>query len=115
MALYGLPAAVHAQSTAPLLSKVLCLAADWFLIDCAVHAYSMISVPLYDTLGPDAVKYICHHAELAAVTCSIDMLPTLLKCLPECPGVKLVVGGGSCSLYWRQQQCSWLPARQLLL
>ena len=82
----------------PLPSALLSLAADWFLIDCAVHAYSMISVPLYDTLGPDAVKYICHHAELAAVTCSIDMLPTLLKALPECPGVKLVVGGSPFSL-----------------
>ena len=83
----------------PLLNRLLSLAAEWFLIDCAVHAYSMISVPLYDTLGPDAVKYISHHAELAAVTCSIDMLPTLLKCLPECPGVKLVVGGGLCSVH----------------
>ena len=61
------------------------------LMDAASHAYSMISVPLYDTLGPDAVKYICSHAELTVVACSIDVLDTLLLCLPECRTVKVVV------------------------
>lgn len=54
-------------------------------------AYSMTSVPLYDTLGPDAVTYISGHAELSVIACSIDVLDTLIKCLPECPTVKLVV------------------------
>lgn len=26
---------------------------EWCLVDAACHAYSMVSVPLYDTLGPD--------------------------------------------------------------
>ncbi len=65
--------------------------AGWLLVDAACSAYSMTSVPLYDTLGPDAVTYICGHAELTAVACSIDVLDTLLKCLPECPTVKIVV------------------------
>lgn len=65
--------------------------AGWLLVDAACAAYSMTSVPLYDTLGPDAVTYICGHAELTAVACSIDVLDTLLKCLPECPTVKIVV------------------------
>ena len=51
----------------------------------------MTSVPLYDTLGPDAVTYICNHAELSVVACSIDVLDTLLKALPDCPTVKFVV------------------------
>lgn len=63
----------------------------WLLVDAACSAYSMTSVPLYDTLGPDAVTYICGHAELTAVACSIDVLDTLLKCLPECPTVKIVL------------------------
>jgi long-subunit acyl-CoA synthetase (AMP-forming) len=52
----------------------------------------MTSVPLYDTLGPDAVEYICNHAELAAVGCSAAVLPTLLSCLARCLTVKLLVG-----------------------
>ena len=64
---------------------------DWCLVDAACHAYSMISVPLYDTLGPDTVKYICNHAELAAVACSLDVLGKMLEVLHECPTVRLVV------------------------
>jgi len=64
---------------------------EWVLLDAAAHAYSMVSVPLYDTLGPDAVEFICNHAELAAVGCSAAVLPTLLSCLHKCPTVKLLV------------------------
>jgi len=69
--------------------------AEWVLLDGATHAYSMISVPLYDTLGPDAVEYITNHAELAVVGCSAAVLPTLLACLPRCPSVRLLVVWGT--------------------
>jgi long-chain acyl-CoA synthetase len=68
---------------------------EWVLLDAAAHAYSMTSVPLYDTLGPDAVEFICNHAELAAVGCSAAVLPTLMSCLHKCPSVKLLVSPGS--------------------
>lgn len=64
---------------------------EWVLLDAAAHSYSMVSVPLYDTLGPDAVEFICNHAELAAVGCSAAVLPTLMSCLHKCPSVKLLV------------------------
>ncbi|MEW5299708.1 MAG: hypothetical protein WDW36_002698 [Sanguina aurantia] len=64
---------------------------EWVLMDTAFHAYSMVSVPLYDTLGPDAVEYICNHADLAAVGCSAQVLPILLSCISRCPSVKLLV------------------------
>ena len=67
---------------------------EWALFDAAAHAYGMVSVPLYDTLGPDAVEYICNHAELAAVGCSAATLPVLLGCLARCPTVRLVVVWG---------------------
>lgn len=65
------------------------------LVDGALHAYSLVSVPLYDTLGPDAVEYIANHAELAAVACSAAVLPTLLGVLPKCPTVKLLIVYGA--------------------
>lgn len=78
------------------LRKLGCLAspvctAGWVLVDAACTAYSMTSVPLYDTLGPEAVTYICGHAELTVVACSVDVLDTLLTALPQCPTVKIVV------------------------
>lgn len=69
-------------------------ARDWVLVDAALHAFSLVSVPLYDTLGEDAVRYICSHAELTAVAASAAALPTLLHALPHCPTVKLVVVWG---------------------
>ena len=51
--------------------------ADWMLVDGACYAYSLVTVPLYDTLGPDVVRYVCCHAELAAVACSAECLATL--------------------------------------
>ena len=66
---------------------------EWVLLDAAVAAYAMVSVPLYDTLGPDAVEYIACHAELAAVGCSAAVLPTLMGCLPRCRSVRLLVSG----------------------
>ena len=87
-------------------SQLLKPCADWVLVDSACSAYSMVSVPLYDTLGPDAVRYICGHAELAAVACAATVLPTLLQCLGECPTVALVVRTRQ---HPKRQPCScWL-------
>jgi long-subunit acyl-CoA synthetase (AMP-forming) len=63
----------------------------WVLLDAAAHAYSMVSVPVYDSLGPEAVQYIINHAELAVIGCSTAVLPKLLACLQYCPSVRLVV------------------------
>ena len=49
------------------------LPAEWVLVDSALHSYSMISVPLYDTLGPEAVEYIANHAELSCIACSAQV------------------------------------------
>lgn len=68
---------------------------EWVLVDAALHAFSMTSVPLYDTLGPDAVKYIANHAELAGIACSLDVLGRVLEVLPDCPSVKVVVVYGT--------------------
>eukprot|EP00245_Coleochaete_scutata_P003911 TRINITY_DN15967_c0_g1_i1.p1 TRINITY_DN15967_c0_g1~~TRINITY_DN15967_c0_g1_i1.p1 ORF type:complete len:703 (+),score=103.09 TRINITY_DN15967_c0_g1_i1:55-2163(+) len=64
---------------------------EWMIVEQACNAYSYISVPLYDTLGPDAVKYIVNHGELAAVFCTQDKLQTVMESLVECPSVKLIV------------------------
>ncbi|KAG2500825.1 hypothetical protein HYH03_001587 [Edaphochlamys debaryana] len=68
---------------------------DWVLFDTALHAYAMVSVPLYDTLGPDAVEFISNHAELACVGVAAAVLPTLLTVLPRCPTIRLLVVWGA--------------------
>ena len=58
---------------------------EWCLLESAMTRISCVSVPLYDTLGPDAVRFISNHAELAAVCVSAACLPTMLDCLGDCP------------------------------
>ncbi|XWS08998.1 hypothetical protein CRYUN_Cryun40dG0048200 [Craigia yunnanensis] len=64
---------------------------EWLIVDHACSAYSLVSVPLYDTLGPDAVKYIVNHADVKAIFCVPQTLNSLLSFLSEIPSVRLVV------------------------
>ncbi|XP_058208512.1 long chain acyl-CoA synthetase 6, peroxisomal isoform X2 [Rhododendron vialii] len=64
---------------------------EWVIVDHACSAYSYTSVPLYDTLGPDAVKYIVNHAVVQAIFCVPETLNILLSFLSEIPSVRLIV------------------------
>ncbi|RYQ90611.1 long chain acyl-CoA synthetase 6, peroxisomal-like [Arachis ipaensis] len=64
---------------------------EWLIVDHACAAYSYISVPLYDTLGPDAVKYIVNHVAVQVIFCMSQTLNSLLSFLSEIPSVRLIV------------------------
>ncbi|KAL8100224.1 long chain acyl-CoA synthetase 6, peroxisomal-like isoform X1 [Apium graveolens] len=64
---------------------------EWMIVDHACSAYSYVSVPLYDTLGPDAVNFIINHDTVQAIFCVRKTLDTLLSCLSKIPSVRLVV------------------------
>ncbi|KAG4213013.1 hypothetical protein ERO13_A01G023301v2 [Gossypium hirsutum] len=63
----------------------------WLIVDHACSAYSLVSVPLYDTLGPDAVKYIVNHADVKAIFCVPQTLNSLRGFFNEIPSVQLIV------------------------
>ncbi|MEW5297108.1 MAG: hypothetical protein WDW36_000336 [Sanguina aurantia] len=61
----------------------------------AVSAGGMVGVPLYDTLGPDVIKYVINHSEMLVVFVGRSNLVTLLQALhggQHC--VKMVVVWG---------------------
>uniref|UniRef100_A0A0D9XWV0 Long-chain-fatty-acid--CoA ligase n=1 Tax=Leersia perrieri TaxID=77586 RepID=A0A0D9XWV0_9ORYZ len=64
---------------------------EWTIVDHACAAYSYISVPLYDTLGPDAVQFIVNHATVEAIFCVPQTLSTLLSFITQMPCVRLIV------------------------
>ncbi|KAJ4771909.1 Long-chain acyl-CoA synthetase 6 [Rhynchospora pubera] len=68
---------------------------EWTIVDHACSAYSYVSVPLYDTLGPDAVQYIVNHASVQVIFCVPQTLSILLSFVSNIPSVRLmvVVGG----------------------
>ncbi|XP_071442584.1 long-chain-fatty-acid--CoA ligase 5 isoform X2 [Hetaerina americana] len=59
---------------------------EWILTEQGAYCFSMVIVPLYDTLGPDACAYIIQQAEIGVVVCEDDSKCNLLldkapKCL----------------------------------
>ncbi|XP_019865427.1 long-chain-fatty-acid--CoA ligase 1 isoform X2 [Aethina tumida] len=51
---------------------------EWILTEQAVYCYSMVLVPLYDTLGPDACAFIIKQAEINVVFVEDDQKCNLL-------------------------------------
>ncbi|CAL0320429.1 unnamed protein product [Lupinus luteus] len=68
---------------------------EWIIVDHACSAYSYISVPLYDTLGPDAVQFIVNHALVQVIFCVPQTLNPLLSHLSDIPTVRLIVVVGA--------------------
>ncbi|XP_067885499.1 long-chain-fatty-acid--CoA ligase 1-like [Heterodontus francisci] len=42
---------------------------EWVIIEQACYTYSMVVVPLYDTLGAEAISFILNKADIAVVFC----------------------------------------------
>lgn len=51
---------------------------EWILTEQACYSYSIVVVPLYDTLGPDACAYIINQADISLVVCEDDKKCNLL-------------------------------------
>lgn len=51
---------------------------EWILTEQACYTYSLVVVPLYDTLGPDACAFIINQAEINLVVCEDDKKCNLL-------------------------------------
>ncbi|XP_023592970.1 long-chain-fatty-acid--CoA ligase 1 isoform X2 [Trichechus manatus latirostris] len=67
---------------------------EWVIIEQGCFAYSMVVVPLYDTLGSEAVPYIINKAELSLVFVDkAEKANFLLDCVENklIPGLKIIV------------------------
>ncbi|EMP39048.1 Long-chain-fatty-acid--CoA ligase 5, partial [Chelonia mydas] len=42
---------------------------EWIISEYACYTYSMVAVPLYDTLGPDAIAFIINKGNISIVIC----------------------------------------------
>jgi len=54
---------------------------EWMITHHAADAHSLCLVPLYDTLGPEAVQFIINQADLRVVCCSGDKVKGVRKML----------------------------------
>lgn len=67
---------------------------EWIISELACYTYSMVAVPLYDTLGAEAVIYIINKAEIATVICdtpqkALNLIENVEKDL--IPGLKMII------------------------
>ncbi|KAE9447217.1 hypothetical protein C3L33_20871, partial [Rhododendron williamsianum] len=67
-------------------------------VNPACNSHAITYVPLYDTLGPNAVEFIINHAEVSIAFIQENKIPAVLTCLPKCSSyLKTIVSFGEIS------------------
>uniref|UniRef100_A0A671M7U5 Long-chain-fatty-acid--CoA ligase n=1 Tax=Sinocyclocheilus anshuiensis TaxID=1608454 RepID=A0A671M7U5_9TELE len=82
---------------------------EWTISELACYTYSLISVPLYDTLGTEAIGYILEKACISTVVCDV---PEKAKLLLDCVSGRqhtvktlILIENFAADLVSRAQQC----------
>lgn len=71
---------------------------EWIMAMEACNSQSITYVPLYDTLGANAVEFIINHAEVSIAFVHESKLPAILTCLSKCASnLKTIVSFGNIS------------------
>lgn len=63
----------------------------WIIAEQACYQMSAITVPLYDTLGRDAVAYIINQIEMETILCSLDEVSSLIAVKDQCPSLRHII------------------------
>ncbi|KAJ3345165.1 Protein MICROTUBULE ORGANIZATION 1, partial [Kappamyces sp. JEL0680] len=58
---------------------------EWVIAEQACYMYGYVTVPLYDTLGSDAIEYILKLAEVPIVVATADKTTKLLQLASNLP------------------------------
>ncbi|KAI8600989.1 hypothetical protein EDD21DRAFT_375648 [Dissophora ornata] len=64
---------------------------EWFISEMSCNYFNLVSVALYETLGPDAVEYVINHAETPIVVASGNHVASLLENADKLPGLKVII------------------------
>ncbi|KAJ2860481.1 medium-chain fatty acid-CoA ligase faa2, partial [Coemansia aciculifera] len=64
---------------------------EWPIVEHASYIYDFITVPMYDTLGIDAIKYMAVETEMSLIAIAPEKLAILFELWPTLPLVKTVV------------------------
>ncbi|XP_072974428.1 probable CoA ligase CCL6 [Typha angustifolia] len=69
---------------------------EWVIAMEACNSQGICYVPLYDSLGPNAVEFIICHAEISIAFVQESKIPSVLFCLPKCVAhLKTIVSFGA--------------------
>ncbi|KAM4732741.1 long-chain-fatty-acid--CoA ligase 1-like isoform 2-T3 [Anableps anableps] len=74
----------HSKTTNPHIGIFSQNRPEWTISELACYTYSLVSVPLYDTLGTEAISYIIHKASLSTIVCDVtDKASLVLDCVKD--------------------------------
>ncbi|PIA52441.1 hypothetical protein AQUCO_01000367v1 [Aquilegia coerulea] len=69
--------------------------AEWIITMEACNSHGIYYVPLYDTLGANAVEFVVNHAEVSIAFVQENRIQSILKCLPRCTShLKTIISFG---------------------
>ncbi|KAI9525142.1 Long-chain-fatty-acid--CoA ligase 1 [Dissostichus eleginoides] len=98
----------HSKTTDPHIGIFSQNRPEWTISELACYTYSLVSVPLYDTLGTEAILYIIDKASISTVVCDVaEKVELVLDCVKDrTHSVKTIVlmGAPSADLVSRGQQ-----------
>ncbi|KAH9854117.1 acetyl-CoA synthetase-like protein [Lenzites betulinus] len=80
---------------------------NWQVVDLALQAYGKVGVSLYDTLGKDSAEFIINHAELTVIFAAPMHIPSLIKLIPNCPTLKMIVAIEVLTPETKSVLCQW--------
>ncbi|XP_058069169.1 probable CoA ligase CCL6 [Magnolia sinica] len=71
---------------------------EWIITMEACNCHGIYYVPLYDTLGANAVEFIINHAEVSIAFIQENKIEAMITCLPRCAAnLKTIVSFGKIS------------------
>lgn len=74
----------HSKTTDPHIGIFSQNRPEWTITELACYTYSLVSVPLYDTLGTEAISYILDKASISTVVCDVaDKASHVLDCVKD--------------------------------
>jgi len=65
--------------------------AEWVIGEQACYMHSFVTVPLYDTLGPEAIEFIITQAQIGTIICTADKAKLVLDISEKLPSCKTLV------------------------
>ncbi|XP_042349021.1 long-chain-fatty-acid--CoA ligase 1-like [Plectropomus leopardus] len=74
----------HSKTTDPHIGIFSQNRPEWTISELACYTYSLVSVPLYDTLGTEAIQYIIDKASISTIVCDVvDKVNLVLNCVKD--------------------------------
>uniref|UniRef100_A0A4W6G786 Long-chain-fatty-acid--CoA ligase n=1 Tax=Lates calcarifer TaxID=8187 RepID=A0A4W6G786_LATCA len=74
----------HSKTTDPHIGIFSQNRPEWTISELACYTYSLVSVPLYDTLGTEAIAYIIDKASISTIICDVvDKVNLVLDCVKD--------------------------------